>query len=268
MERRCAWRLVDAEGYLLARCEALDAIPGIAHAVSTRRARGIGFDLGTAEDCGGPLEARRAALVQAAGCLGSRPAILRQVHGSRVVRSTDLGDARLEADGVVGFRGDGPGAPVPAVRMADCAAVLLASGGGDAFAAVHAGWRGIAAGIVREAVRRLAEPGWAPSTLVAAIGPSIGPCCYEVGDEVVEAIVAAGVPESSLFVRTVPGGRPRVDLHAALARQLADAGVPAEAIHPAPWCTRCRNDLFFSFRAEGRDVGRLMAVVGPRAARP
>jgi hypothetical protein len=129
-------------------------------------------------------------------------------------------------------------------------------------AALHAGWRGAAAGIGTSAVERFAAEGVDAADLVVALGPAILGCCYEVGDDVVSALRAVcGTPAD--YVARSPSGSTTVDLHAAIRAQLVAAGVPAGSIHAAPWCTRCRNDLFFSFRAEGPAAGRLMAAVGP-----
>jgi YfiH family protein len=168
------------------------------------------------------------------------------------------------ADGVMRVARHGGHAPVPAVRTADCVAVLLVDREAGAVAALHAGWRGVAAGIGASAVLRFAGEGVAASNLVVALGPAILGCCYEVGEEVVAALSdtcgAAGA-----YVARSPAGRAMVDLHAALHAQLVAAGVRDTSIHAAPFCTRCRSDLFFSFRSEGKDAGRLMAAVGPAA---
>jgi len=246
------WRLEREGGLLLARSAAFDAIPRIAHAVSTRVGPEGGFDLGSADDTEPRVLTRRAALARAAGCLGSTPAILRQVHGARIVSASETRGALVEADGVVGSSMEDESVPIPAVRAADCVPVLLASRSGAVFAAVHAGWRGIAAGIAGASVRALAVAGARPDEIVAGLGPAIGPCCYEVGPEVVEGIARTGVA--------------RDDLHGALAAQLEGAGLPAGAVDPAPWCTRCRGDLFFSYRRDGGSAGRLMGLIG-RSAR-
>jgi YfiH family protein len=247
---RDGFRLEDVSGVRLVRCEALDAIPGISHAFSTRIADGRpDFDLGPAASPSGEVLARRASFLRAAGMPHADPAVLHQVHGTTLVD-----DGRpAEADGGVAVFSEGTAA-APAVRSADCVTLLLAEREGGAVASVHAGWRGTAAGIARVAVEALARHGVAPDRVVAALGPAVGPCCYEVGPEV------GG--EFPGFTRPAGSGRITLDLHAANAAQLAAAGVPARAIHRAPWCTRCRNDLFFSVRAEGAAAGRLMAVIG------
>ena len=241
---------MDVDGLRIARCDALDAIPGIAHAFSTRVAHGRSdFDLGPAGDGPPEVSSRRAALCRAAGLGGASPPVLRQVHGTTLVE-----DGRpAEADGGIALFAAGVTA-APAVRSADCVTLLIADRAGSAVASVHAGWRGTAAGIASLAVHRLGALGVPAERLVVALGPAVGPCCYEVGPEVVAALGG--------FARPTGAGRSTVDLHAALVGPLTAAGVTSRAIHAAPWCTRCRNDLFFSVRAEGASAGRLMAVIG------
>lgn len=227
----------------------------MAHGFSTRIGPGGSpFDLGPAEAT--PLHAsRRREFLRACG-IGADPLVLRQVHGRAVAFASGGAPAPPEADAAIWLGADGP-SRAPAVRTADCVPLLLADRGGRAVAAVHAGWRGTAAGIAGEVVRALAERGIDPAGLIAALGPAILACCYEVGPEVLAAVAAA---TGDRVRRDRPGP---LDLHASNRRQLEAAGVPGEAIHAAPWCTRCRGDLFFSFRREGAGAGRQMAAIGP-----
>jgi YfiH family protein len=153
------------------------------------------------------------------------------------------------------------------VKTADCVPILLGDPITGAFAAVHAGWRGTLATAVLVAVKRLTEEYDAqPRDLRVAIGASAGPCCYEVGSEVIDAFTNKFVDGAKLFTPTRPG-HAMVDLLKANRDQLTSAGVLAERIHTAPICTMCRTDLFFSYRKEKSlhgKVGRLMAVVGRR----
>lgn len=257
------WRLEDRSGITLVRCQAIEAIPGVAHAFSTRVAFGrTDFDLGPAEDATGEAVDRRAAFLGAAGFGAAEPSILRQVHGADIVDAIPGLDRPPSADGVIRVAARGANAPVPAVRTADCVAVLLVDRSARASAAVHAGWRGVAAGIGSAAVARFAIEGIEAGDLVVAMGPAILGCCYEVGSDVLSALRAVCGPPAAYTART-RSGRTTVDLHAAMGAQLVAAGVPGVSIHSAPFCTRCRNDLFFSFRAEGSAAGRLMAAVGP-----
>ena len=138
-----------------------------------------------------------------------------------------------------------------AVKTADCIPILLADERQRAVAAVHAGWRGPAAGIARRALESMhTRFGTEPSDVHAAIGPGIGKCCYEVGPE-----VAAQFGEN---------GRAHIDLAAANGGQLAAAGVARERIYTANLCTMCRGDEFHSFRRDKDAAGRLWSFAGIR----
>src|SRR5262245_24830870 len=226
--------------------------PGIAHRVSTRPAhRCRRVDPGPAGQEAEAVRRPRANFMIAAAFAEASAVILRQAHGAIVIDAPGSADARPTADGV--YRASSSPSPaIPAVRTADCVALLIADPRSGAAAAVHAGWRGTAAGIAANAVERFGREG--AGALVVAMGPAIGGCCYEVGDEVVRAL-SLRTPGRSHVFPDAGGGRARVDLRAANAAQLVAAGVRPEAIHAAPWCTRCRNDLFFSVRAEGPAAG-------------
>lgn len=179
----------------------------------------------------------------------------RQVHGAEVLVDppTDGCEAR-DADAIV-LR-HAPGAA--AVRTADCASILLAHKGSGAVAAVHAGWRGVVAGVVPAALSALGSG--TPSEVIAALGPCIGPCCFEVGEEVAEAISAAC---GSAVTRPGPRGRPHVDLAAAVVAQLARAGV--SAIERVGGCTVCSAQRWHSYRRDGAQSGRMLAVIAAPA---
>jgi YfiH family protein len=151
------------------------------------------------------------------------------------------------------------------VKTADCVPILLGDPRTRSFAAVHAGWRGTLATAVIAGVKRLSdEYGARPQDLRAAIGASAGPCCYEVGSDVIEAFSSRFPNGAKLFTPTRPG-HALVNLVAANRDQLESAGVLPERIHVLPLCTMCRTDLFFSFRKEKKvygKTGRLMAVIG------
>jgi YfiH family protein len=146
-----------------------------------------------------------------------------------------------------------------AVRVADCVPVLVASPHGVAVA--HAGWRGAAAGVVSCAVAALVEEtGDSPTEMTAAIGPHISGRVFEVGDEVVEALRKAGIPER-LFLRERPHRRPLVDLCAAVEWQLLEGGVLR--VDPMGLCT-VMDHRFFSHRREGPHTGRTAGIIGLR----
>jgi len=145
--------------------------------------------------------------------------------------------------------------PALLATSADCAPVFLADREGRAVGIAHAGWRGAADGIVRKAHRRLTGLLPEDACILAAIGPCIGPCCFEVGPEVAERFSA--IPHA---VQEVAGLRPHVDLFAALRAQLVEAG--AEVSDSRPPCTCCQSDRFFSHRAMGRQVtGRMLGFI-------
>jgi YfiH family protein len=154
------------------------------------------------------------------------------------------------------------------VKTADCVPILIGDTRTGAFAAVHAGWRGTLATAVIAGVERLAKDYDArPEDLRVAIGAAAGPCCYEVGSEVIEAFTSKFADGEKLFTPTRPG-HATVDLLKANRDQLISIGVKPERIHTAPICTMCRTDLFFSYRKEKSlhgKVGRLMAVVGRKS---
>jgi len=259
------WRLEDVEGVRLLRCAPLEAVPGVSHAFSTRVASGrADFDLGPADGASPDVVARRRRFLSVAGIDAAQPSVLKQIHGAAIVDASDTASCVPAADGVLQLAPFASGVPAPAVRTADCVAAVVAERLGSAVAVLHAGWRGAAAGIGAAAVARLSAAGALPRDLVVALGPAILGCCYEVGDEVVVALIGRCGP-SDAYVRRAPSGRVWVDLHQALRAQFAAAGVPSGSVHSAPYCTRCRNDLFFSYRAEGAASGRLMAAAGPQA---
>lgn len=193
-----------------------------------------------------------------------------QVHGADVRVVKTLEDARpaenqrgetVFCDVIVS---DAKGV-LAGVKTADCVPILLGDPTSGAFAAVHAGWRGTLAGAVIAGVDRLAkEYDVRSENLRVAIGASAGPCCYEVGSEVIEAFGSRVADGGKLFTPT-RSGHALVDLLHANRDQLVSVGVKPERIHTAPICTMCRTDLFFSYRQEKNvhgKVGRLMAVVG------
>jgi YfiH family protein len=189
--------------------------------------------------------------------------LLSQVHGNTVARApsrrTD-GWSRPAADGAVSD--DASSALV--VRVADCAPILLADRRLGVVAAVHAGWRSTMQRIAVAAIDTLhAEFGTEPRDVVAAVGPSLGLCCGEMGDEVVRAFADAGhaAADVTRWFERIPGRRAHFDLWGANRDQLEGAGVPAAAIHVAGLCTRTHHAVFHSYRAAGTNAGRMAAVI-------
>jgi YfiH family protein len=173
------------------------------------------------------------------------PVWMRQVHGTSVV-DVDSRPAFPEADAAVARR---PGR-VCAVVVADCMPVFFSDSGGSVVGLAHAGWRGLAGGVLENCVRAMAAP---PSRLMAWLGPAIGPRVYEVGDEVRAAL--AGY--EGAFSVTRPGHW-LLDLYAVARQQLAGQGV--ERIYGGGFCTYTESERFFSFRRD-RAAERLAAVL-------
>lgn len=178
-------------------------------------------------------------------------ATLKQVHSATCVPAEGRSGVLGEGDALLE---DTPGAVV-AVKTADCIPILLVDPAHRAVAAVHAGWRGTAAGIAPKAAAAMqARFGSDPAALHAAIGPGIGPCCYEVGPEVAAQFDGQG--------------RQHLDLPGINRRRLAEIGIPAARIYVSDLCTMCRPDEFHSFRRDKEAAGRLYSFAGivePRA---
>jgi YfiH family protein len=197
---------------------------------------------------------RRALRAIDPGLAVTRLALARQVHGRDVA-------VVEEPTGPLGHVGEVdalvttvPGLAI-AVRVADCVPVVIGAEGG--VAAVHAGWRGAAAGVVGEALHALvAATGVDPSRMGAVVGPHISGARYEVGPEVIDGIAAAGVP-TDVFARRGRGDRWLADVGAAVAWQLREAGVGR--IDATGGCTT--EPRFFSWRTDGPDTGRQAGIV-------
>ena len=151
------------------------------------------------------------------------------------------------------------------VFVADCIPALVADPRTGAFAAVHAGWRGTLAGVLPAAVVALAQHyGARPADLRVALGPAIGPCCFEVGPEVVEAFEAGlpGAGAAGVVVAEGGGVKPRIDLKLANRLLLERAGVAPEAIDAGDECTSSDRARFYSFRRDRGETGQHLGFIG------
>jgi len=190
----------------------------------------------------------------AAALEGSKIVQVKQVHGARAVLAdeaavTSLAGGAQEADALIARLG---GEPVAVgVRVADCVPVLVASTDTGGVAAIHAGWRGVVAGIVPAGVELLGR-----RALIAAIGPCIGACCFEVGADVADRIG---------FVTRRAAEKAYVDLRAAVRAQLRALGLADDAIDDVPGCTKHEPDRFHSFRRDGANSGRMLAAIATRS---
>lgn len=180
--------------------------------------------------------------------LPSDPQWLTQVHGRRVAMLS--GPSSGSADAAVAFE---PG-PVAAVLTADCLPVFLASRAGNRVGLAHAGWRGLAAGVVETTVAALATD---PTDLIAWLGPAIGPAAFEVGGEV-RAMFVATEPESDADFRPGSGRKYLADLPGLARRRLAACGVTA--VYGGDHCTVADPTRFFSYRRDGQ-TGRMAALI-------
>ena len=220
---------------------ALEAVPGLVH----------GFEQRLGPPGWEDRDETRHRVTQALASAG-RLQLLKQVHGCRVQPAP--WDGRPEADAAVA---DEAGL-ILGIETADCQPILLVDPVRRRVAAAHAGWRGTVAGVAREAVAALVARGTKAADIVVALGPSIGPCCYEVGEE----LRAEFGLDGGDFFRPGPRGKPHLDVRAANVRQLEQAGIASGHIHHVADCTMCRADLYHSYRREGRGAGRMISFVG------
>jgi YfiH family protein len=202
------------------------------------------------------------AVAAAFGADASAIRLVKQVHrtGVAVARRQDADQDPPEADIILS---DDPELVI-AVRIADCAPILIADPRRRAVGAVHAGWRGTVQRAARVGVEAMTrEFGSDPNDLIAAIGPCLGVCCGEVGEEVVEAFRQAGHVEEAIdrWFSIGPGGRLHLHLARANRDQLLTAGLRVENIHVAELCTRSFPEVFHSYRAAGGHAGRMAALI-------
>ena len=288
----------------------LSKLPWLVHAFSTRRgglsqAPCAGLNLGfTESDRRERVEQNRRRFLDQLGGKDFVPASVRQVHSSHsyVVTRDRTDQLAYQLPGIEVSApaatnppaGDGLMTAEPGIlltiRIADCLPLLLVDPQRRVVAAVHAGWRGALARVIEKAVGDMRRAlGSDPQELIVALGPSIRACCYEVGEEVVEAFhgsfadadrffralpnrpEAATGHHSILILNAYPPGHApehvpaaHLDLTAVARYQLASAGVKPANILVADYCTACRTDLFFSHRQEGERTGRQIAVIGIR----
>jgi len=190
----------------------------------------------------------------------ARGADVRQVHGCSVVAAADALRARPAADASTSVRGGG----AILIRVADCVPILIACPKSGAVAAVHAGWRGVVAGIAPAAIAALHAAGADIRSCIAAVGPCIRAANFEIGPEVADALAEADLAEC-VVAPGVHGPKHHADLVAAVALQLARCGIARANIDADPPCTYADARRFHSYRRDGAASGRLAAIIAPRA---
>jgi len=234
----------------------LAAIPGIVHGFSTRRAEHNEFTLGPLGSENPAIQINRARFLAAADMPGWPVLRLKQVHSDIIREMTDTTAANEAVEGDASITQ--LGGAVLGVQTADCVPILIADRKGHAVAAIHAGWRGTASRIAPQTVARFVTGYGIPAQdLVAVIGPHNAVCCYEVGEEVVEAI-----NDATAIARKPEWTKPHLNQALANQRQLIAAGIPEEHIVVSNLCTQCRSDLFFSYRRDGKHSGRMLSIIG------
>lgn len=262
------------------------------HGFSTRIAPSGGeFDLGMPE--GGDHAAAEQRRVEFAtlvtdGANQKWPLVsLRQVHSDVVHVIAKVPDEQPVGDGLITKT---PGLLL-GIKTADCVPILIADRNGRAVGAFHGGWRGTLSRIVEKGLGAMRQHfGIRAEDCLAAIGPCIHRCCYEVsgelrdqfasqfpyGDELFSEVFSSDPVREKyplLFMNMrapghgAPPSKPHLDLVEANRRQLISAGVPEQAIDVSPLCTACRTDLLFSHRAEKGKTGRMMAAIGLKTSR-
>ena len=256
----------ESEGVTFYTFESLDAYPELIHGITTRHggvSTGPYSSLNLSNGPGDDPEAVEENLRRVSAALGLQRNDLtspnqRHTANVRRVGGVERGQVQAGCDALVTDE-----ARVSLLlRYADCVPVLIYDPAHRALALVHSGWQGTVLGAPRAGVESLVkEFGSRPEELVAAVGPSIGPCCYEVGRDVADAVQGA-FSDSGALLSSRHLGRRHLDLWAATRRWLSECGV--RRIEMCEMCTACHTEDFYSHRAENGKTGRFAAVMSLR----
>ncbi len=255
-----------ANGVPFFTCRALDDLPGLRHGFSTRHGGGsklpaCALNLSYVPwDSGGCVAENRRRFLAALGIESVPLLTLRQTHSDRIHIIREMPDRWNPHEGdalVSSVKGVALG-----VQTADCLPILIADPETGIVAAVHSGWKGTLARIALKTVRVMRDTfGCRPAGLLAAVGPAIRACCYEVGAELADLFREAYPGVRLAVERAQRQGKFLLDLPAALRVQFEEAGVLPGNVHDMRACTRCGVGEFFSYRGEGKHSGRMMAVI-------
>lgn len=235
------------------------AITSLRHGPGVSAAPFDRFNLGNRNSADGDepgVVARNRALLVEHARLPSPPHWLRQVHGTAVCRFDGPAPQHLDSEPEADAAITATHGSVLAILTADCLPVLLCADDGSRIGAAHAGWRGLAAGVLENTVAAMGTP---PDRMLAWLGPAAGPANYEVGVEVYDAFVAPDWGAGSAFVSTRPHHW-NVDLYALARRRLQRAGLRPENIHGGGLCTIADPQRFYSHRRDRR-TGRMASLI-------
>lgn len=261
----------ERNGVVFHTSEQLEAIEGIAHGFSTRlggvsagiyASMNLGLTRGDDPDC---VRENYRRFQAAIGGTGRRYAMCNQVHGN-TVRTITMADTKEDLYTRLGYEGDGMITAIPGVSLvvfsADCIPVLLCDPVRRVIGAVHAGWRGTASGVVSVAVERMKEVyGCRPEDIRAAIGPGIGPDCFETHEDVPNAIMASFATPALPFIKIKENGKFAVDLKGINARRLELMGLDPGHIDVSGACTGCDQEKFWCHRVMDNERGSMAAVI-------
>ena len=201
------------------------------------------------------------------GLDNSRIVNITQVHGSEIVIVNENSASQLVGDAIITDQI----ACFPSIKTADCQATLILDPVRKITAAIHAGWRGTVQRITRKVVLEMQTRfGCRPADLIASLGPSIGTCCYEVDEQVLEPFRQL-IPDAGQFIevfkifdesKETERLSSRIDLRRTNRHELILAGIHPENIRDLNLCTQCNEDMFYSYRRDGSNPGRLIALAG------
>ena len=258
------WSLVTkAEGFMLQvqrnaqvtflRAPQLAGIPGIVHAFSTRRGENDDFAIGPDRPETEENRERFMAAIGVSGWPSFRP---KQIHSNIVHEVDDNASVNERPEGDAAFTS--LAGIALGVATADCVPILIADSRSRSVAAVHAGWRGTSEGVARRTADRMVEEARIDAgDLWIVIGPHIGVCCMEVGEEVYDWFA-----QPEIFERREEWTKPHLNLAEANRHQLVEAGVDDGHVIVSSLCTKCRPDLFYSYRRDGDQAGRMFSLIG------